>query len=146
LKKAILACCQIIQLPLFVFMQKKLQGLPAILGFFIYSIVLTAQGDLPADYLSKEFHAGCSEALRQIMPGNSVFIVLAYPVRSFSNDVDYFFHQNPDMYYFSGNKEPHSLLLIFKDEQKAGDGSSYKEILFVQPCNAQAEQWTGRRL
>jgi Xaa-Pro aminopeptidase len=146
LKKAILACCQIIQLPLFVFMQKKLQRLPAILGFFIYSVVLSAQDDLPTDYLSKEFHAGRREALRQLLPGNSVFIVLAYPVRNFSNDVDYFFHQNPDMYYFSGYKEPHSLLLIFKDEQKAGDGSSYKEILFVQPCNAQAEQWTGRRL
>ncbi len=83
-------------------MQKKLQRLPALLGFFIYSVVLTAQDELPADYLSKEFHAGRREALRQLMPGNSVFIVLAYPVRNFSNDVDYLFHQNPGIYYFSG--------------------------------------------
>jgi Xaa-Pro aminopeptidase len=80
------------------------------------------------------------------MPDNSVVVVTAYPARVFSNDVDYFYHQNPDMYYFSGYKEPHSLLLIFKEEQKAEDGSTYKELIFVQKKNAQAEQWTGRRL
>jgi Xaa-Pro aminopeptidase len=80
------------------------------------------------------------------MPDNSVTVVTAYPTRTFSNDVDYFYHQNPDMYYFSGYKEPHSLLMIFKDEQKAADGSTFKEIIFVQKKDARAEQWTGRRL
>lgn len=102
--------------------------------------------DLPKDYLSKEFHAGRRAALRQSMPDNSVIAVFAYPTRNFSNDVDYFYHQNPDMYYFSGYKEPNSLLLIFKDEQTDSAGNKYKEILFVQKRNAQAEQWTGRRL
>ena len=108
--------------------------------------VVNAQDDLPTDYLTKEFHAGRRDALRQIMPDNSVLIVTAYPVRNFSNDVDYLYHQNPDMYYFSGYKEPHSLLLIFKEAQTGADGSSFKEIIFVQKKNAQAEQWTGRRL
>ena len=80
------------------------------------------------------------------MPDNSVAVVFAYPTRNFSNDVDYFYHQNPDMYYFSGYKEPHSLLLIFKDEQTDSLGNKYNELLFVQKRNAQAEQWTGRRL
>ena len=107
---------------------------------------LSAQDNLPTDYLSKEFHAGRREALRTIMPDNSVVVVIAYPTRNFSNDVDYLYHQNPDMYYFSGYKEPHSLLLIFKEEQKATDGIPFKEVLFVQKKNALAEQWTGRRL
>lgn len=115
----------------------------ALLGL---SPLLPAQSDLPQDYLSKEFHAGRREALRAIMPDNSVAVVFAYPVRNFSNDVDYNYHQNPDMYYFSGYKEPHSMLLIFKEAQKDADGNSYKEVLFVQKRNAQAEQWTGRRL
>ncbi len=102
--------------------------------------------DLPKDYLSKDFHAGRRDALRQTMPGNSVAVIFAYPTRNFSNDVDYFYHQNPDMYYFSGYKEPHSLLLIFKDEQTDSLGNKYNELLFVQKRNAQAEQWTGRRL
>jgi Xaa-Pro aminopeptidase len=110
------------------------------------SFALNAQDNLPADYLSKKFHAGRRDALRKIMPDNSVLVVMAYPTRTFSNDVEYFYHQNPDMYYFSGYKEPHSLLLIFKEEQKRDDGASYKEMIFVQKRNALAEQWTGRRL
>jgi len=102
--------------------------------------------DLPKDYLSKDFHAGRRQALRQNMPDNSVAIIFSYPTRNFSNDVDSFYHQNPDMYYFSGYKEPHSLLLIFKDEQSDSLGNKYNELLFVQKRNAQAEQWTGRRL
>src|SRR5688500_8943222 len=110
------------------------------------SLQISAQQDLPVDYLSKEFHAGRRAALRELMPPNSVCVVLAYPVRTFSNDVDYFFHQNPDMYYFSGYKEPHSLLLIFKEEQTGVDGELVNEIIFVQQRNAAAERWTGRRL
>lgn len=101
---------------------------------------------LPTDYLTADFHAGRREALRQIMPENSVAVIFAYPTRTFSNDVEYMYHANPDMYYFSGYKEPHSLLLIFKEEQQDSLGNRYKEMLFVQKKNPQAEQWTGKRL
>ncbi len=102
--------------------------------------------NLPKDHLPASFHAGRRTALRDMMPDNSVMIVFAYPTRTFSNDVDYLYHANPDMYYFSGYKEPHSLLLIFKDEQTDSSGITYSEALFVQKRNAQAEQWTGKRL
>jgi Xaa-Pro aminopeptidase len=102
--------------------------------------------NLPTDYLSKEFHAGRRDALRELMPANSVVAVFAFPTRTFSNDVEYLYHQNPDLYYFSGYKEPHSLLLVFKEEQTDSAGNKYKEILFVQKRNVQAEQWNGRRL
>jgi Xaa-Pro aminopeptidase len=105
-----------------------------------------SQDDLPEDYLTAEFHASRRDSLRALMPANSVAIVPAYPVRNFSNDVDYVYHQNPDLYYFTGYKEPHSLLLIFKEPQTGADGSSYKEVFFVQKRNPRAEQWTGRRL
>ena len=104
------------------------------------------KNDLPTDYLTADFHAGRRNAIREIMPGNSVLVVFAYPTRTFSNDVDYLYHQNPDLYYFSGYKEPHSLLLIFKEEQTDSSGNKYKELLFVQKKNLQAEQWTGKRL
>ena len=117
-----------------------------IVALFCLTICVVAQENLPTDYLTKEFHADRREALRQLMPDNSVVVVMAYPVRNFSNDVDYLYHQNPDMYYFSGYKEPHALLLIFKEEQKAADGAFYKEIIYVQEKNTLAEQWTGRRL
>lgn len=101
---------------------------------------------LPTDYLGKDFHAGRREALRNLMPENSVAVIFAYPTRTYSNDVEYFYHPNPDMYYFSGYREPHSLLLVFKEPQTDSLGNSFHEMLFVQKKNAQAEQWTGRRL
>ena len=104
------------------------------------------EDDLPKDYLSASFHAGRRDALRAIMPDNSVMVVFAYPTRNFSNDVEYLYHQNPDLYYFTGYREPHSLLVIFKNEQKDSSGKSYNEVLFVQKKNASAEQWTGKRL
>lgn len=101
---------------------------------------------LPTDYLTKDFHTGRRDALRKVMPDNSVAVIFAYPTRTFSNDVEYLYHANPDMYYFSGYKEPHSLLLIFKEEQTDSAGNRFNELLFVQKKNPQAEQWTGKRL
>jgi Xaa-Pro aminopeptidase len=115
-------------------------------GLLAQPIPNEQKNDLPSDYLTANFHAGRRDALREIMPDKSVMAVFAYPTRTFSNDVEYLYHQNPDMYYFSGYKEPHSLLLIFKEEQTDSAGNKYKELLFVQKKNPQAEQWTGKRL
>jgi Xaa-Pro aminopeptidase len=121
---------------------------------FLLAVNLSAQparpaqedNDLPKDYLPASFHTGRRAALRRMMPDNSVMVIFAYPTRNFSNDVDYLYHASPDMYYFSGYKEPHSILLIFKNEQTDSAGNAYPEILFVQKRNAQEEQWTGKRL
>src|SRR5688572_418373 len=126
--------------------------LPVIAGIFCTTILAAqpapAQPDefLPKDYLTSSFHAGRRTAVRELLPENSVMVVFAYPTRNFSNDVEYVYHQNPDLYYFTGYKEPHSLLLVFKEPQTGADGSTYKEVFFVQKRNPRAEQWTGRRL
>lgn len=101
--------------------------------------------NLPTDYLTAQFHAGRRQALRDMMPPNSVAVIFAYPERVFSNDVNYVYHANPDLYYFSGYKEPDAVLLIFKEIQADGD-SSYNELFFVRHRDPSAEQWTGRRL
>lgn len=116
------------------------------IALFAQPSVTADEADLPKDYLSASFHAGRRAALREIMPDNSVVVVFAYPTRNFSNDVEYLFHQNPDLYYFSGYKEPHSLLLIFKNEQADSAGKKFSELLFVQRKDARAEQWTGKRM
>jgi Xaa-Pro aminopeptidase len=114
------------------------------LSFLMTSV--NSQENLPTDYLSKEFHAGRRAELRKLMPANSVMMILAAPTRTFSNDVGYLYHQNPDMYYFSGYREPHSMLFIFKEDQNDGSGISFNELFFIQKRNPQAEQWTGKRL
>ena len=110
------------------------------------SLSLFAQKDLPADYLTKEFHAGRRDALRALMAPNSVAVIFAYPTRTFSKDVSYVFHQNPDLYYLSGYNEPNSLLLVFKETQTGADGKKYTELFFSQHRDPVREQWTGRRL
>ena len=113
---------------------------------FLFSINISSQEDLkPTDYLSKEFHKTRRDSLRQKMPKNSVAIFFANPVRNRANDVEYVYHQDPNFYYLSGYKEPHSILLIFSENQVNG-GENYNELMYVQEKNARAEMWTGKRL
>ncbi|WP_343616202.1 aminopeptidase P N-terminal domain-containing protein [Flavobacterium sp.] len=107
------------------------------------SFQIHSQENLPTDYLSKEFHKGRREAFRNLMPANSVAVVFSYPERVFSKDINYNYHQNPDMYYLTGYKEPDAILLLFKEPQGT---EKYTEVLFVRERNANREMWTGRRL
>lgn len=102
--------------------------------------------DLPSDFLSSQFHKERRTLVRQKMPNNSVAVFFANPVRNRANDVDYVYHQDPNFYYLSGYKEPHAVLLIFKNQQTSPDGSSYDEIIFIQPRDEMKELWNGRRL
>jgi len=108
--------------------------------------VLAQNPDLPDDFLSKDFHRQRRELLREKLPANSVAVFFAAAVRNRSNSVNYEFHQDADFYYLTGYKEPHAVLLIFKDKQQAPEGGSYNEIIFIQPRNPNEEMWTGRRL
>ncbi|MFT3935401.1 MAG: aminopeptidase P N-terminal domain-containing protein [Chitinophagaceae bacterium] len=123
---------------------KKL--LASLLCLVVIAFDIAAQQNQPTDYLTSSFHAGRRESARKMMPANSVMAVFAYPVRTYSNDVDYTYHPNPDLYYFTGYKEPHAVLFIFKDMQHDKNGNAYNELFFVQKRDPQAEQWTGRRL
>ena len=114
------------------------------LAFF--TVVLFAQDGTPEDYLSSEFHKERREGLRSKMADNSVAVFFANPVRNRANDVDYVYHQDPDFYYLTGYKEPHAVLVVFKDSQTNDKGETFNEILYVQERNPQAEQWTGKRL
>ncbi|NER17915.1 aminopeptidase P N-terminal domain-containing protein [Spongiivirga citrea] len=105
----------------------------------------TAQDKLPTDYLKKEFHKERREAFRKLMPKNSVAVVFANAVRNRSNDVDYVYHQDPNFFYLTGYNEPHSVLLIFSEDQETENGT-VNEMIFARERNAAREQWDGRRL
>ncbi|MFI5204575.1 MAG: aminopeptidase P N-terminal domain-containing protein, partial [Flavobacteriales bacterium] len=103
----------------------------------------------PAEYdtdlLKPDFHKQRREALRNLMPVNSVAFFFSAPVRTRSNDVDYEYHQDPNFYYLTGHNEPNSVLVIFKEMNSFGKVVT-NEILFVQPRNPADEVWTGYRL
>src|SRR5260221_1921907 len=107
----------------------------------------TAQvADQPNDFLSKAFYKGRRQKLRERLRANSVAVFFGNPVRNRANDVDYVYHQDPDFFYLTGYKEPNALLMVFKDSQVSANGTSYDEIIFVQPRNEEREMWNGRRL
>ncbi|CAA9228521.1 MAG: Xaa-Pro aminopeptidase [uncultured Cytophagales bacterium] len=114
----------------------------ALLGLSAFAV----RSEDPGDRLPAGFHKGRREALRQLLPPNSVAVVFAAPVRNRANDVDFEYHQDPDFYYLTGYAEPHAVLLLFSSPQQDAQGKTYNELLYVQPRNPQAEMWTGRRM
>ena len=94
-------------------------------AFVCLSLTSMAQDNLPTDYLPPSFHKGRREAARALMPANSVLAVFAAPERNYANDVDYNYHQNPDLYYFTCYKEPAAMLLLFKEEQTSSNGQKF---------------------
>ncbi|PKA99563.1 aminopeptidase P [Flavobacteriaceae bacterium MAR_2009_75] len=126
-------------------MRKRIRTVFGVLTVLFICIASKAQ-DIPTDYLSAEFHEGRREAVRKMMPANSVAVFFANPVRNRANDVDYIYHQDPDFYYLTGYNEPNSVLLIFSETQYSDAGEEYDEILYVQERDPRAEQWNGKRL
>jgi Xaa-Pro aminopeptidase len=55
------------------------------------------------------------------------------------------YHQDPNFYYLSGWREPHGVLVIFKDDQQ-DDNGLFNETLYVREKNEYREMWDGRRL
>ncbi len=115
---------------------------------FVFALCFSGKvspSDYDSDLLSPEFHAGRREALRKLMPDSSVAVFFSAPVHTRANDVDYDFHQDPNLYYLTGLREPNAVLIVFKEKRKI-DTLFTDEILFVQKISAKDEAWTGRRL
>lgn len=94
------------------------------------------------DRLKPEFHASRRNALRELLPRESVAIFFANPVRNRNNSVDFQFSQHPDLYYLTGYTEPDAMLLLFSDSVKWGSGFT-NEILFAEGPNTQSSTWSG---
>lgn len=111
---------------------------------FMTTFFAVAQNPHYNDLLDSEFHKERRTALREIMPDNSVAVFFSNPVRNRSNDVDYIYHQDPDFYYLTGHRQPHSMLLLFKN-QVSIDGSMSDEVIFVRESDELREVYDGER-
>ncbi|MEP2277680.1 MAG: aminopeptidase P family protein [Reichenbachiella sp.] len=108
-------------------------------------VLASAQQKVSPDDLNSEFHKERRAELRAKMPANSVAVFFANPIRNRANDVYYIYHQDPNFYYLTGQKEPHGVLLIFKEEQQINE-EKLNEILFVRGRDALKELYDGPRL
>ncbi|MFM2190776.1 MAG: hypothetical protein RL491_1162 [Bacteroidota bacterium] len=112
----------------------------------LFSVPATAQQNFyDTDLLRPEFHAGRREALRKLMPENSVAFLFANPMRVRTNDVDYQYVQDPDLYYLTGLMEENAVLMLFKNATEI-NGKNVREVLFIMGRDSAQEVWTGRRL
>lgn len=96
------------------------------------------------DRLSKEFHKGRRDALRNFMPANTCAVIFAGAERQRANDTKFIYHQDPNFYYLTGLLEPNAMLIIFKEEQTYYDTIKANELIFVQDRDAAKESWTGK--
>ena len=71
--------------------------------------------------------------------GNGVAIFPAAPSSIRSQDVEYRYRQDNDLYYLTGFPEPESLCLLSPQHEKE------QFILFVRPRDKEKETWTGKR-
>ena len=110
---------------------------------FLSNNILSSQQYI--DDLGPEFHEKKRQEFRNQMPSNSIAFFFTSPIMKRSNDTDYMYHQDPNFYYLTGWKEPHGVLVIFKDNQQDNNGF-FNEILFVRERNEYREMWDGRRL
>lgn len=123
-----------------------MKHLLSILFFFTFVFGNYGQNKYkPTDYLNADFHTKRRQALRNLLPENSVAIFFANAVRNRSNDVEYIYHQDPDFYYLTGYKEPHTMLMVFSEKQEV-NGRFVNELIVVQQKDAQKELWQGERL
>jgi Xaa-Pro aminopeptidase len=126
-------------------MMRKLSNLVLGLLVFFAQNICVGQGERPADYLTPDFHRTKREELRRLMPPNSVAVFFANAVRSRANDGFYKYHQDPNFYYLTGHREPHSMLFIFKEPQTINNAQA-DEIIFVRQHDALKELYDGARL
>ncbi|HEU4717606.1 MAG TPA: aminopeptidase P N-terminal domain-containing protein [Bacteroidia bacterium] len=129
-------------------MTKRFLLLPA--SFFLALIFFSFTGapdhyDYDTDLLTPQFHQGRPQALRDLLPDSSVAVFFASPVRTRSNDVEYDYHQDPNLFYLTGLCEPNAMLIVFKEKQQV-DTMFTNELLFVQDRDPKEEAWTGKRL
>jgi len=84
-----------------------------------------------------EFQSRRERFVSRMSQGVAIFPSAPEVVRT--NDSDYTYRQNTDLYYLTGFEEPESILVL------APQGTEAKSALFVRTHDKEKETWNGRR-
>ncbi len=72
---------------------------------------------------------------------DSLLVIISNPEHVRSNDVEYKYRQNSDLFYLTGFEEPESATILFKDKET----KKPTFYLFVRKRDEEQETWTGKR-
>jgi Xaa-Pro aminopeptidase len=92
-----------------------------------------------ASEFSDDLAARRTRLLQRLGP-DTMLVLLSAPARVYSGDVDYEYHQDPNLYYLTGITQEDSALVLMPGN------TSRREILFIKDRNPEREHWTGRLL
>ncbi|HEY8560725.1 MAG TPA: aminopeptidase P family protein [Pyrinomonadaceae bacterium] len=84
----------------------------------------------------KELAARRARVLSE-MKDNSVMILMSAAPKVYTNDVDFLYRQENNLYYLTNLKQPNATLVLVKS------GGATQEFLFVPKRNPQFETWNG---
>jgi Xaa-Pro aminopeptidase len=102
-------------------------------------VLLVSAGAVSASPFSDDLAARRGRVMERLGP-ETMLILWSAPVARYSNDVDYQFRQDSNLYYLTGITQPETMLVLMPGNE------TRREILFVKDRNLEQEHWTGRVL
>src|SRR6185503_19532194 len=78
------------------------------------------------------------EALARAMTDKSMLILFSAEPKLYTNDVDYPFRQENDLYYLTALKQPNATLILSKN------GADIRTVLFIPKRTPLFESWSGK--
>lgn len=92
-----------------------------------------------ASDFSDDLAARRARVMERLGP-EAMLILWSAPTARYSNDVDYKYRQDSNLYYLTGVTQPDTMLILMPGNE------THREILFVKDPNPAQEHWTGRLL
>ncbi|MCB9778238.1 MAG: aminopeptidase P N-terminal domain-containing protein [Alphaproteobacteria bacterium] len=85
-----------------------------------------------------ELHATHRARLLDALPDGAAVLLIASPMATRSNDTEFRYRQDSDLWYLTGWEQPQAAVLLRK-------GHDEPFVMFVQDRNPERETWEGRR-
>lgn len=92
-----------------------------------------------ASDFSDDLAARRARVMERLGP-EAMLILWSAPTARYSNDVDYKYRQDSNLYYLTGVTQPDTMLILMPGNE------THREMLFVKDPNPAQEHWTGRLL
>jgi Xaa-Pro aminopeptidase len=110
------------------------------LRLFALSLIVVAVS-VPAagGELQDDLTARRAAIMRQLTP-EDMLVLWSAPERQYSNDVDYEFRQDSNLYYLTAIDQPNTILVLMPGNQER------TAFLFISPSNPEREHWNGHLL